>query len=132
MYSPAPMENAPARRPANPAITTTSSASPEPATPKISERLDTRPSFIPKIAARRAPDLLLDASCSRPTGPGCGTIREVIPHTVDGGGSTPITPPRIASTVGVSGRKGAFDAERAHATHRTDGARGRRAARRNL
>ena len=77
-YSPAAIENAPARSPAIPAMITTSRSTPDPATPKIRDRFETRPSFIPKIAARRAPDLLLATSCSTPTGPGWGVIREPV------------------------------------------------------
>ena len=77
-YSPAAIENAPARSPAIPAMTTMSRSTPDPATPKINERFETRPSFIPKIAARSAPDLLLATSCSVPTGPGWGEIREPV------------------------------------------------------
>src|SRR5436309_15623186 len=74
-YSPAAMEKAPASRPATPATTTNRASAAAPATPMISERFDTRPSFTPKIAARSAP-LLPPApnGSSEPVGPGCGRI----------------------------------------------------------
>src|SRR5262249_16123992 len=74
MYSPAPMEKAPASNPASPATTMKwwlSAAAP--ATPMISERFDTRPSFVRKVAARNAPLLpptILVGSISS-MGPGC-------------------------------------------------------------
>src|ERR1700730_12773159 len=49
------MEKAPATRPASPASSTTDGTGFAPATPRISEILVSRPSLIPKTAARAAP-----------------------------------------------------------------------------
>src|SRR5436309_8883796 len=74
------MENAPARSPATPARTITLFDTPAPATPMINDTLDTSPSFAPKMAARRAPDLSA-VRCSVAIGPGCGTILHCRPRT---------------------------------------------------
>jgi hypothetical protein len=52
VYSPTAIEQAPARRPASPVTTSVRGSSTAPATPRTSERFDTSPSFMPKIAAR--------------------------------------------------------------------------------
>src|SRR5262245_61840385 len=78
MYSPAAIEKAPASSPATPATITTSLSTPAPATPKLRDRLETRPSLTPKIAARSAPERP-PARCSA-IGPGCGTTRHVRPR----------------------------------------------------
>ncbi|TMK45094.1 MAG: hypothetical protein E6G55_09530 [Actinobacteria bacterium] len=46
----------------------------------INDTLDTSPSFAPKMAARRAPDLSA-VRCSVAIGPGCGTILHCRPRT---------------------------------------------------
>ena len=51
-YSPAPIENAPATRPARPARRTTEAAGCAPAKPKMSDTLVTSPSDMPNTAAR--------------------------------------------------------------------------------
>src|SRR6266540_3684588 len=51
MYSPPAIENAPARSPAMPATTMILLSTAAPVTPMISERFDTSPSLIPKMAA---------------------------------------------------------------------------------
>src|SRR6266545_4945249 len=55
MNSPAPIENAPASRPASPARRMNLRSAWPPVTPMTRERLETRPSLTPKIAARSAP-----------------------------------------------------------------------------
>ena len=59
-YSPAAIETAPAMRPARPARRTTPAAGSAPATPRISETFDTRPSLTPNTAARA--DAALDVA----------------------------------------------------------------------
>src|SRR3972149_5005835 len=54
-YSPTAIEKAPARRPAIPVRTSVVEPTPAPATPRTRDRLETRPSFMPKTAARTAP-----------------------------------------------------------------------------
>ena len=56
-YSPAAIEKAPASSPAMPANSTTPRSTPEPANPMTRAVLETRPSLMPKIAARTAPDV---------------------------------------------------------------------------
>ncbi len=58
------MENAPASSPARPANRTVSRGASAPANPMTSAVLLTRPSLIPKIAARRVPDLSLRCHAS--------------------------------------------------------------------
>ena len=58
MYSPAAIENAPARRPATPARTMRWLSVAAPAKPITSDRLLTSPSLAPKMAARSVPDRL--------------------------------------------------------------------------
>ncbi len=55
MYSPTAMENAPASRPAMPAMTMAWLFDEAPATPMTRARFDTRPSLPPKTAGRRNP-----------------------------------------------------------------------------
>ncbi len=54
-YSPAAIENAPATRPATPAISTSSRADAAAATPMTRLAVDTMPSFAPSTAARSHP-----------------------------------------------------------------------------
>ena len=54
-HSPAAIEMPPATAPAKPASRTTELAAPDPANPKISDTLDTRPSLAPNTAARANP-----------------------------------------------------------------------------
>ena len=54
-YSPSAIENAPATRPARPAVTTISGRTPAAPMPATSETLVTRPSIAPKVAARSHP-----------------------------------------------------------------------------
>ncbi len=56
MNSPAPIEKAPASSPANPASRMKCRLASPPVTPMTSDRLETRPSLTPKIAARSAPE----------------------------------------------------------------------------
>src|SRR6266508_1097750 len=76
MYSPAAIENAPARSPATPASTMIVLSTAAPVNPMIRDRFDTRPSLTPKMAARRAP-LRPPATVPSPfsaTGPRWGRI----------------------------------------------------------
>ena len=56
MYSPAPIEKAPASSPATPASRISPRSAVPPVTPMTRARLETRPSLTPKMAARRAPE----------------------------------------------------------------------------
>ena len=56
MYSPAPIENAPASSPATPARRMNRRSPVPPVTPMTRARLETRPSLTPKMAARRRPE----------------------------------------------------------------------------
>jgi hypothetical protein len=57
MYSPAAMENAPARRPAIPVSSNAVCDSDAPVTPRIKLMFDTSPSLNPNTPARRTPFL---------------------------------------------------------------------------
>jgi hypothetical protein len=78
VYSPTAIEQAPARRPANPVTTSVRGSCTAPATPSTSERFDTSPSFIPKIAARMEfprPPRCQRSRCAMRARASCGSDR---------------------------------------------------------
>ena len=66
MYSPVPIENAPATSAATPVSTTAWADAPPPPTPAISEALVTSPSTAPKTVGRRAPPETSRCRCDQP------------------------------------------------------------------
>src|SRR4051794_2801926 len=72
-YSPAAIDTAPAISPATPASRTTLAPGSAPATPRISETFDTRPSLAPKTAARATPPWMSRWWCSETGGRGRGS-----------------------------------------------------------
>ena len=55
--SPAPIDRAPASRPAIPVSSTVAAETPDAPMPRMRARFDTRPSFAPKTAARKFPEM---------------------------------------------------------------------------
>ena len=66
MYSPVPMENAPATSAATPVSTTAWPETPPPPTPAISEALVTSPSTAPKTVGRSHPPETSRCRCDQP------------------------------------------------------------------